>query len=369
MAKSELLIPFIVSHEAGIDLKFARRVSLHAMICRAFATGYSEDPHDRGGATFTGVTLDTYRAFCRRKNLPEPSKNDLRNMPAEHWGEIFRTGYWDRWLADLIPSQRVANILVDFVWASGIYGIKVPQRVLGVKPDGKVGPVTLRALCDAIEADEQALVDRLIQARLDYVDRLVARNPSQRRFINGWKRRIKALATYLAALSLPAMLVSCGAPRAAVVVDAPTLHTADSLRAGHVSVTRLDTVDVTVRLPQQHADRLTNDSVSRLETDHALSQAWIAPDGRLGHSLLTKPVPLHSQVTVPRTSDTITRTITRIREVPVPVATPVPAKLSRWQQWRLNAFWWLAAAVALMAGRKLLPRLLASFRYLCCYLM
>jgi hypothetical protein len=28
--------------------------------------------------------------------------------------------YWDKWKADQIKSQSVANILVDWVWASGI---------------------------------------------------------------------------------------------------------------------------------------------------------------------------------------------------------------------------------------------------------
>lgn len=373
MAKAELLIPFIVSHETGIKLDYARRVPLSAMLHKARFCGFSDDPHDRGGATFAGVTLRTYAGYCKRKGLPDPVPYDLQFMPWEHWDEIFRTGYWARWQADLIPSQRVANILVDFVWASGIHGIKVPQKLLGVTPDGIVGPKTLDALIRAIETDEEGLAKRLIEARLAFVDRIVERNPSQRRFIKGWRRRITELAAYFTALSLPMLLLSCGAPRHAVAADlaadAVTLHAADSLRTGHVSVTRLDTVAVAVSLPRQTADRLTADSVSTLETDHAWSRAWIDPDGRLGHSLLTKPGPLMTQAVVPRTSDTITRIVTRTRDVPLPVTRTVTAPLSRWQQWRLDAFWWLTALIALMAARKWFPRLLSSFRYLCCYLM
>lgn len=377
MAKSELLIPFIFAHEAGINLDYARRVNLHTLVYKSRASGFSNDPLDRGGATFAGITLATYSDFCRRKGLPTPTKADLQGMPSEHWGEIFRTAYWDRWQADLIPSQRVANILVDFVWASGIHGVKVPQRVLGVTPDGIVGPKTLDALLRAIQADEEGLVQRLVKARLDFVDRIVARDPSQKRFINGWKKRITSLAAYFTALSLPMLLLSCGAPRRAVVAAEPvTLHASDSLRTDRVSVTRLDTLTVSVTLPRQGVDRLTTDSISTLETDHALSRAWIDPDGRLGHSLSTKPEPLVTRVVVPHTSDTLTRTLTRIRDVPIPVPTYVNAPLTRWQQWRLDAFWWLAAILAALLSWKLIPRfrlgfrkIFKSLRYLCCYLM
>lgn len=54
--------------------------------------------------------------------------------------------YWDRWQADRIENQSVANILVDWVWASGVHGIKRPQKILGVTVDGIVGDKTIAAL-------------------------------------------------------------------------------------------------------------------------------------------------------------------------------------------------------------------------------
>lgn len=80
--------------------------------------------------------------------------------------------YWDRWRADEIKNQSVANILVDWVWASGSHGIKRPQRLLGVKADGIVGKQTLAALnaMDAatlfkmIKDDRAKLIDEICKA-------------------------------------------------------------------------------------------------------------------------------------------------------------------------------------------------------------
>lgn len=67
-------------------------------------------------------------------------------MTREQWEYIFKTRFWDRWKADDIDNQAIANLLVDWVWASGVYGIKYPQAVLGVKTDGIVGLKTLAAI-------------------------------------------------------------------------------------------------------------------------------------------------------------------------------------------------------------------------------
>jgi len=53
-----------------------------------------------------------------------------------------RPHYWERWQADRIRNQSVAELLVDWVWASGINGIKIPQQMLNLKPDGIVGEKT-----------------------------------------------------------------------------------------------------------------------------------------------------------------------------------------------------------------------------------
>ena len=121
---------------------------------------------------------------------------------------ILKPFYWDRWKADSIKNQSIANILVDWVWASGKWGIIIPQRILNVEPDGIVGQITIDALNNANQED---LFNKILKARFDFVDGIVnnsiaeykKENPTatykdlmmntQLRFQTGWKNRINSI--------------------------------------------------------------------------------------------------------------------------------------------------------------------------------
>lgn len=149
--------------------------------------GFSDHPADRGGATNRGVTLATFQQFYGA----DRTADDLRGMTDAQWLHIFREGYWNRWQADRIASQSLANLLVDWVWASGSHGITRPQKILGVEADGIVGEQTLAAL--AARAPEP-LFHQLKAARIAFVEGIVRENPSQKAFLRGWKNRIEAIA-------------------------------------------------------------------------------------------------------------------------------------------------------------------------------
>ena len=189
MASIDKLIPFILKWEDG----------------------FVNDPTDRGGATNKGVTIATYKAYCSQKGLPRPTVEQLKNITDAHWREIFKTMYWDNWKADEIHSQKVANILVDWVWGSGIHGIKKPQALLGVKVDGIVGDKTLSAVNFA---DPEELFGAIYQKRVKFLNVIVANSVAayekkigrkateaellkytQKRFINGWLNRLMDIKT------------------------------------------------------------------------------------------------------------------------------------------------------------------------------
>lgn len=134
------------------------------------------DPADRGGATNKGVTLSTYTQYCQRKGYPRPTVDKLRRLTDAEWLDILKSMYWDRWQADRIESQCVANILVDWVWGSGAYGITIPQRLLGVRCDGVVGDVTLGAL----NGRGSAFFEYVYAARVQYLHDIT--NSSVRRY-------------------------------------------------------------------------------------------------------------------------------------------------------------------------------------------
>ncbi|MEG0890119.1 MAG: putative peptidoglycan-binding domain-containing protein, partial [Bacteroides sp.] len=98
--------------------------------------------------------------------------------------------YWDRWKADQIKSQSIANILVDWVWASGIHGIKIPQQILGVSVDGNVGPKTIAALN---ARDPKALFAQIKQARINFIEDICRKRPANKKFRKGWLNRLNAI--------------------------------------------------------------------------------------------------------------------------------------------------------------------------------
>lgn len=186
MAKVEVFLPFILKWEGG----------------------FVKDPADAGGATNKGVTIATWQRCGYDKD--GDGKIDIADLKLitndDVMTKVLKPYYWDRWQADKIKSQKIANILVDWVWGSGVYGIKIPQRLLGVKQDGVVGGKTLAALN---AADPDSLFEQIYNARLKYFDDIVAASVARyearigrksteverlrhtnQRFVKGWRNRL-----------------------------------------------------------------------------------------------------------------------------------------------------------------------------------
>ncbi len=152
--------------------------------------GFVNDPDDLGGATNMGVTMNTYIAYCRRKGYPVPTVTRLKNLSEKQWTDILKTMYWDRFRADEIHSQSVADICVDWLWLSGVTAIKRVQSILGVKPDGIVGPVTLSAINSR---SALPLFGAIKQSRLAHIDELCTKRPKNEKYRLGWTNRLNDL--------------------------------------------------------------------------------------------------------------------------------------------------------------------------------
>lgn len=119
------------------------------------------------------------------------------------------------------------------------------------------------------------------------------------------------------------------------VPETETLQATMTTREVHTQHT--DTVYI--RIPAQESERETFDSVSVLESDYAVSEARISPDGSLRHSLRHKNTPLPVRVTA--TTDTIYKD--RIIEKPVPVKVHAPAPSDSAKSSRSTVLPWLIA--------------------------
>ena len=169
MAKIETLWPFILSWEGG----------------------FANVPGDRGGATKYGVTISTWKAQGYDKDGDgDIDIDDLRLITPQDAMEICRKNFWNRWKADQINDQSLANLLVDWLWGSGKYGITIPQQLLGVKADGIVGARTIAALN---AQDPKIFFFKLWQRRKKYLNDICANRPTNYKFLKGWLRRLQGV--------------------------------------------------------------------------------------------------------------------------------------------------------------------------------
>jgi lysozyme family protein len=170
--------------------------------------GWSDDPHDPGGATNLGVTIGTLSLWLGRP----ATKAEVRALTVATVAPIYRRKFWDAIQGDALPAG-LDYALFDFAVNSGpkraVIGL---QRVLGVADDGRLGPVTLAALSGR---DVPALIEGLCDGRLTFL-RALSTWP---RFGRGWGRRVEevraAARTLHGAPISVAACPSCGRPRAA----------------------------------------------------------------------------------------------------------------------------------------------------------
>lgn len=100
--------------------------------------------------------------------------------------------------------------------------------------------------------------------------------------------------------------------------------------------TRIEYVPIIVHIPDQRASAIIEPSdTSHLETDYAVSDAFVRPDGKLYHDLRNKPQQKPINVPVEVTDTTTTQKIERQKRERIEI--PVPMPLTWWQRFWLTS--------------------------------
>lgn len=181
--------------------------------------GWSDHPRDPGGATMRGVTIArfaAYKGYAADKDdfdrLPLPRKQAIRNELSRisnvDLEDIYRRGYWNLVKADDLPAGLDLTMF-DFAVNSGPgKAVRTLQGILGVKPDGVMGMMTVAAVR---KYDTLSLIRRMYEARMKFL-RNLGTWPT---FGKGWKRRVDDILDR-------SLSMAKGKPTSAPVVSEPT---------------------------------------------------------------------------------------------------------------------------------------------------
>jgi lysozyme family protein len=167
--------------------------------------GFSDHPQDRGGATKYGITHHTLNAYQDNLSLttqsltadgsPDLSQATIASLTQAQAMQIYWVMYYQQPKIYLL-SSAIQPVIFDMAVNHGPkQAIKILQHVLNlsglvnISQDGQLGPINARACDQVYQQMGDYLINALCDERVAFYHRIVARQPNQQIFLNGWLRR------------------------------------------------------------------------------------------------------------------------------------------------------------------------------------
>lgn len=168
--------------------------------------GYANHPADRGGETYRGVARKSHptwtgwvivdelkKKYHLRSALNAALESDVTLQVLVK--EFYRYEFWAKVRADDLPQpigEKVFNVAVNMgIRRAGTLLQKAVNDCGAVlKIDGDIGPRTVNATqWAASRCGVARVIDLICMAQAKKYRHIVAANPSQQVFLNGWLRR------------------------------------------------------------------------------------------------------------------------------------------------------------------------------------
>ncbi len=181
--------------------------------------GYVDHPKDPGGATNKGVTIATFKRYVN----PAGTVDDLKKLTDTQARTVFERQYWDAIRGNQLPSG-LDYAVFDFAVNSGPKrAAQFLQKIVGVEPDGVIGPETLKAV--AAYGDTRLAITNLCVMRLDWLEGL----KTWTTFGKGWEKRVNDVVKVAQEMALapPAAPLPPPAPAPAPIPAEPPVYFPD----------------------------------------------------------------------------------------------------------------------------------------------
>lgn len=151
--------------------------------------GYANVAGDKGGETYFGITRKNFPtwsgwvAIDALKAKAPIRRNTFLPTLEPYVKSFYLDSFWNRVKASTITSQPVAELYVDWLIHSG--NIAISKVIETLK---EMGATTING------ANAQVLHNKLIEKRTNFFKAIVARNPTQSKFLAGWLTRVNSFA-------------------------------------------------------------------------------------------------------------------------------------------------------------------------------
>lgn len=163
-----------------------------------FTPAFEKMIHDEGGYQLTDIPGDrggmTYAGIARK---PNPDWAGWAFVDRKDFGgatqlvrEFYKANFWDRIRGDDITVQPIAETIFNFAVNTGTgVAIKLAQLIVGVTPDGAIGPKTVERLniCTA-----EKFLPAYALAKISRYAQICNKDRGQSKFLLGWINRTLA---------------------------------------------------------------------------------------------------------------------------------------------------------------------------------
>ncbi len=179
-------------------------------ITAAHEGGYVDDPDDRGGETYRGISRKHHPDWSGwaildgfKSHPTFPANIDDGALDASV-AAFYKSLYWNPFQGDDLSSQLIANELFDSGVNMGVSrAVHFLQEALNllnrngaswdeIAEDGDFGKNTMKALNAALAKDELSLFNLMnVLQGMHYIN-LMRKSPVQEKYARGWFKRVRS---------------------------------------------------------------------------------------------------------------------------------------------------------------------------------